>query len=441
MTSRLLFAATFAAFGVLITLVTPNFVAAALLFVAVFTFFILRERDRERRLIAQKSAESLKIQLAEVESELAIANQQLLAQNSKLLATVESLEAALVVCDASGVAQFVNPAAALVLRGATPILGENVEKALREGDQDRLSILYSTLNAESEAKRLEIRSDTRVLSAQFTPLTGEQGEFLGAMLVVADVTALRELDRMKTDFVGYVAHELRTPLTTILGYANLLDKGAERFSAPEIHQISEVLARHCRRMNRLVSDLLDLSRLEAGQDLYIDTVEVDLAALCHRLAAEQITFLNPTPPIQIEVVVPEIKVFADSDRLEQIVVNLLSNAVKYSPDGGRITISAQQLPRETELEIKDEGMGLTGEQLQHLFSKFYRTKDAQQRGIKGNGLGLNLVRQLAQAHGGRIEVSSGRDKGEKGATFRVFLPIKPLRPPSQRNGLRAGTKN
>jgi two-component system phosphate regulon sensor histidine kinase PhoR len=436
MTLRLLFAAAFAGFGVLITLVPVKFVSAALLFVAVFSLFLLRERDRERRLLAQKSEKALKVQLSELETELAIANQQLIAQNAKLLATVESLEAALVVCDASGIAQFVNPAAAFVLRGATPILGENVGKAFHEGDLETLSLLFSNLNTSSQARKLEIRRDSDVLSAQFTPLVGEKGEFLGAMLIVADVTAQRELDRMKTDFVGYVAHELRTPLTTILGYANLLDKGAERFNAAELHQISEVLARHCRRMNRLVSDLLDLSRLEAGQDLYIDITEVDLRAMCHRLTNEQSAFLNPTPPLQIVVEVPELKIFVDADRLEQIIVNLLSNAVKYSPDGGKITLSANQSDDETEIEVKDEGMGLTQEQVERMFSKFYRTKDAQMRGIKGNGLGLNLVKQLAEAHGGRIEVESGRDRGEKGATFRVFLPVKPIHEPSQRNGLR-----
>jgi two-component system phosphate regulon sensor histidine kinase PhoR len=436
MTSRLLFAAAFAGFGVLITLVSVKFVSAALLFIAVFTFFLLRERDRERRLLAQKSEKALKIQLTELETELAIANQQLIGQNAKLLATVESLEAALVVCDASGCAQFVNPAAAFVLRGATPILGENVGKALREGDLETLSTLFTDLNSRSQASKLEIRRDTDILSAQFTPLVGEKGEFLGAMLVVADVTAQRDLDRMKTDFVGYVAHELRTPLTTILGYANLLDKGAERFNAAELHQISEVLARHCRRMNRLVSDLLDLSRLEAGQDLYIDITEVNLSAMCHRLATEQNAFLNPTPPLKIVVDIPEFKIYADTDRLEQIIVNLLSNAVKYSPDGGNITLSARQTLEETEIEVKDEGMGLTQEQVERMFSKFYRTKDAQMRGIKGNGLGLNLVKQLALAHGGRIEVESGRDRGEKGATFRVFLPVKPIKAPSKQNGLR-----
>lgn len=434
MTTRLFFATAFAAFGVLITRVTPNFVSAVLLFGLVFVAFILRERDREHRLIAEKTEEQLKVQLAELESELDTANQMLIGQNAKLLATVESLEAALVVCDMAGIAQFVNPAATMVLRGATPILGENVEQALKGGDLDTLAALYSKLSENSAAQRLEIRRESDVLSAQFTPLIGENGEFLGAMLVVADVTAQRELDRMKTDFVGYVAHELRTPLTTILGYANLLDRGAERFDSAQLHQISEVMARHCRRMNRLISDLLDLSRLEAGLDLNTHYSNVELSALCNRLAAEQSAFLNPTPPIQIEVLVPATLIYADADRLEQILVNLLSNAVKYSPDGGKITISSRELPGEIEIEVKDEGMGLTGEQIDKMFSKFYRTKDAQAYGIKGNGLGLNLVKKLAEAHGGRIEVESGRDHGEKGATFRVYLPEKPLEKPGHING-------
>ena len=422
MLTRLTFAFAFAAFGVLIALVTPDVVAAVLLFVAVFALFFLRDREREARLVAKRLSDELERKLAVVESQLARANQKLIGQNTMLLATVDSLEAALVVCDQNGVALFVNPAAALVLRGATPILGENVQKALREGDLEELAALYEDLSAGMGAQKRELRRHTELLSAQITPLTGENDEFLGAILIVADVTAQRELDRMKTDFVGYVAHELRTPLTTIFGYANLLGQNAARLDTEQLLQIGEVLGRHCRRMNRLIADLLDLSRIEAGMDVTILPKKFDLAAMCHRLAAEKSAFLNPTPPLQIEVAVPEIEIYADPDRTEQILVNLLSNAVKYSPDGGKVTVSARETETEIVVEIADEGMGLTGAQLQKLFGKFYRAKDAQNRGIKGNGLGLNLVKRLVEAHGGRIEAHSERDAGKKGATFRVFFP-------------------
>ena len=338
---------------------------------------------------------------------------------------MESIDAALVVCDASGHAAFVNPAGARVLRGATPILGEPVAAALAAGDLEELAALFDALHfpepqsplppgsemATPDATRLETTRGREILVAQFTPLWSDENQLIGAMLVVSDVSAQRELERMKTDFVGFVAHELRTPLTTILGYASLLHQAAGLFSADETRDMTKVIERHCRRMNSMISDLLDISRLESGAPLSIQRAWFDLDALCERLLDEQRNYLNPTPPIvlRLECEARPLEIFGDADRIEQVLLNLLSNAVKYSPDGGLITLRLQKNTQNIIVEASDEGLGLSGAQIEKMFQKFYRTSDSQARGIKGNGLGLNLVRQLVEAHGGNIEVSSRRD--------------------------------
>ncbi len=415
-------------------------------------------------------AQTLRGRIESANRELGSAYQLLAEQSAKLFAAVESIDAALVVCDAKGCAAFVNPAGARVLRGATPILGEPVASALAAGDLEELATLFDAMrfsdlaanlkseaelspnsgensgedlgaesggrsNGESDVKsasktshlasiRLETTRGREILSAQFTPLVSDENQFIGAMLVVADVSAQRELERMKTDFVGFVAHELRTPLTTILGYASLLNQAAGHFSADETRDMTAVIERHCRRMNSMISDLLDISRLESGAPLSVQRSWFDLDYLCERLLTEQKCYLNATPPLELrlECETRPLELFGDSDRIEQVMLNLLSNAVKYSPEGGIITVALQKNAENITVEVRDQGLGLSGAQIQQMFQKFYRTPDAKARGIKGNGLGLNLVRQLVEAHGGTIEVISLRDEGQRGSTFRIVFP-------------------
>jgi len=356
--------------------------------------------------------------------ELSDTNRLLSEQSAKLLAAVESIDAALVVTDQDGVAMFVNSAGARVLRGATPIPGEAAASAFVAGDLDEMAGLFKNLRERGtavEKVRLDATRGNSILSAQFVPLISDENELLGAMLVVTDVSAQRELERMKTDFVAYVAHELRTPLTTILGYATLLDQNAGTLGVERTREMTAVIARHCRRMNRLISDLLDISRIEAGVELPVRRTSFDVKDLCERLVAEYRTQLNARPPIELEVDAPEkpVHLFADPDRVEQVIINLLSNAVKYSPEGGKITAKITTGAEGVAIEVQDHGIGMSSEQVDHLFEKYYRAPEARSRNIKGTGLGLHLVKQIIEVHGGTISVVS---RPGAGSTFRVILP-------------------
>jgi signal transduction histidine kinase len=161
------------------------------------------------------------------------------------------------------------------------------------------------------------------------------------MLVVADITAQRELDSMKSDFVSYVAHELRTPLTTILGYASLLDEDTGDYTVAMRGEMANAIMRHCRRLNRMIGELLDVSRIEAGRPIPLRLEAVDAAALCTGVLDGTRATLNDQQSIELVLECEDRPLFvcADADRLEQIVTNLVSNAVKYSPRGGTVTLS------------------------------------------------------------------------------------------------------
>lgn len=261
----------------------------------------------------------------------------------------------------------------------------------------------------------------RVLAAQFTPLQGDAGRSLGAMLVVADVTVQRELDAMKSDFVSYVAHELRTPLTTILGYASLLQSDRGQIKPGQRATMTEEIVRQCSRLNRMISELLDVSRLDAGRGIVLRRETMDVAELCERVLNGARAALYDPNFVTLEFTCNNrpLLISADADRLEQVVTNLVSNAVKYSPDGGTVLLELHDGYDAVTMRVADTGMGMTAEQQEHLFQKFYRTSDAQARGIKGTGLGLYLVKQLVEAHEGRIEVRSAAGQG---TVFTVTLP-------------------
>jgi signal transduction histidine kinase len=371
----------------------------------------------------------------------------LLEQSVKLTAAVESIDNALVVADESGRVIFANAASERILGQAAPALGQHITEALRESGHHQLASLVDELGARQAAREAddvplsrEIVCDNphaansdgnsteeqhtdvarRVLSANVTLLAGAERP-LGQMLVVADVTAQRELDNLKSDFVSYVAHELRTPLTTILGYASLLEEDTGEYTISVRGEMASAIMRHCRRLNRMISELLDVSRIEAGRQLSLRLAAVDLVALCEGVLDGIRASFNNSQNLQLifEAEQRALYVCADADRLEQIVTNLVSNAVKYSPDGGTVTLRLKEKTQKVEMSVQDTGMGMSPEQQSQLFQKFYRTPDAVARGINGTGLGLFLVRQLVEAQEGTVSVQSERGAG---TTFCVTLP-------------------
>lgn len=357
------------------------------------------------------------------------AYQLLEEQSAKLTAAVESIDDALIVTDPVGHAIFINAASSRILGDAAPHLGDNVPAVLGEAGFAALAALFEQLHYAPETTagvghellHQDTQGTRRILSSNLTPLVGSDGTPLGAMLVVADVTAQRELEQMKTDFVSYVAHELRTPLTTILGYASLLHDSGDQFPLEQRTQMTVSIMNHCQRLNRMITEMLDIARLDAGRPLTLHIGPFDLVHLCETVVSAQTAALRNADifTLTLHTEVQPMMIQGDRDRIEQVLTNLEANAVKYSPEGGRVDVELRDADGYAEIIVRDTGMGMTPEQMTQLFQKFYRTPDAQARGIKGTGLGLFLVKQLVEAHQGTIEVESSAGQG---STFTVRLP-------------------
>jgi signal transduction histidine kinase len=238
--------------------------------------------------------------------------------------------------------------------------------------------------------------------------------------VTAATARLRELDQAKTEFVSVVAHELRTPLTALQGFTELL---LSRALAPErVARFLRHLHDEAQRLGRIVSELLDLSRIESGRSLEITREPVDLNDLVEQ-NVELFAAQHRCHRFQWTPFVGAGTLAADRDAVDRILKNLISNAVKYSPGGGRVSIAVGPVvdrPGMVELSVEDDGVGIPARHLSRIFDKYVRVPDRKTTTVRGLGLGLALVRALAEAHGGCVEVESLPGKG---STFRVFLPV------------------
>ena len=250
------------------------------------------------------------------------------------------------------------------------------------------------------------------------------------LLAVDDVTRERELDRLKSEFVSVVSHELRTPLTSILGYTELLQ--AREFPTPERRELIETVWKQATHLSNLVENLLNVSRIDANR-ITLTRWVLSLSQLVNELTAQLNKALDQSRHrLLLDVSDRLPPVYADRDRLRQVLGNLLSNAIKYSPEGGEIVLHADvlrtpppgapPLPPEPALliSVRDPGIGIAADELPRIFERFYRVDNSNTRKIGGTGLGLAISQALVELHGGRIWVDSTPGAG---STFFFTLPL------------------
>lgn len=238
------------------------------------------------------------------------------------------------------------------------------------------------------------------------------------------VARLEEVSRRKTEIISDVSHEFRTPLTTILGYAELIQD--ETLEPTEVQEFAGDIVRDVGRLTRMMENVLDIERLEAGASR-INTTTIDLVDLITKEVARWQSDDGTKHRINVVADASLPTVCADHDRILQVVSNLLANAVKYSPDGGEINVamSAGCATPEFRVEVQDHGIGIGPDSHALIFERFARTAEAIRHGIRGTGLGLAICRQIIEGHGGRIGVES---KIGEGSTFWFTLPIERARP-------------
>ena len=262
-----------------------------------------------------------------------------------------------------------------------------------------------------EGRELNLGDRTVVVSAR--PLEGG-----GTLIVLSDVTDLRRLETVRRDFVANVSHELKTPLTAITGYAETL--AAETTADQQAVGFAQTIVENARRMQRLVDDLLDLSRIESGS-WQPEPVDVELEAAAReawepfvdRAAERRVQFEAATrDPAAIAVVDPE--------ALRQIFTNLFDNALRHTGPGGRINVSTHSVDGEIVVSVTDTGTGIPAEQLPRIFERFYRVDPGRSRNEGGTGLGLAIVKHLVEAHGGSVDALSELGRG---TTIQLHFPV------------------
>ncbi|NQX60801.1 ATP-binding protein [Paenibacillus qinlingensis] len=288
-----------------------------------------------------------------------------------------------------------------------------------EDSTDLKSFMISQLSEEAMEERsymYEITSPTRrVIQAYAEPLYRETGR-IGTVFVHRDMTKQAEVDQLKSEFVSTVSHELRTPLSSVLGFAERL---LTKEMSPEKQQkYLKTIHQETVRLTALINDFLDVQRMESGKSTHQKN-PVDLFEVLNGVFTLQ---LGSSSKHDFNVHIPSVPyvISGDQDNLTQLFMNLVSNAVKYSPEGGRITAKLYHVGNQVLVDITDEGLGIPGEAIPKLFTKFYRIDNSDRRSIGGTGLGLAIVKGIVEAHGGEISVTS---KLGEGSTFRVSFPL------------------
>ena len=264
------------------------------------------------------------------------------------------------------------------------------------------------------------------------PFTGHDRQLL---LSLADYAAIaienmrlyeevRQADRAKSEFVSFVAHELGTPMTSILGYTEVMTNKEFGTLSQQQEKFVEIIRRNVERMQLLVSDLQDISRIETGQ-LLLELRPTSMTdVLNDALQATQVQVESRSQHLVLDVPDSLPQIQADPARMTQIMINLLSNAYKYTPEGGRISVRAWAQEGYVHCAVSDTGIGISPQNLARLFTKFFRSDNPTVRGIPGTGLGLSIVKSLVELQGGTIKVES--QVGE-GTTFMFTIPIVPDR--------------
>ena len=337
-------------------------------------------------------------------------------------AVIRSIAEGLVVVDAKGKVIMMNPAAEKILgTSSKDKVGRPVDENVHA---EQLVSLVRTAEDEDK-KEIELvgqGDETRkIIRASSAVIENENGQTIGMVSVLSDITKQRELDEMKSAFVAKVSHELRTPLVAIEKSISLLLTRATGPLSDNQEQFLSIADRNLKRLARLINDLLDLSKLEAGKmQMKMEpcsigrNIDESIDGLLNWANTKSINFER-----NIQKDLPEI--MFDSDRMIQVLTNLIGNAVKFTPVNGVITVAAALQEDYVEVSIADTGIGIPPESLGKVFDKFYQVGERTATDISGTGIGLSIAKEIVEIHGGRIWVES--DQG-RGARFIFTLPLR-----------------
>ena len=391
---------------------------------------VLEERVNERTRELSATNEQLIEQIAErTQAQIALAGamEDIKVDREKLNGILSSVPDGVVLTDNALNVLHMNATAERILD--TPlekILGQsisqiNCEVDFRKKVAQKLNITHGPRSFDLELSR-EDSSYSKIYQVRVSQMVSDEEESQGVILLLRDVTREREVERMKSAFLGMATHELNTPLTTIIGYSELLTspETADNFSAEQKKDCLLLIHDKALSLGGLVDDLLDVSRVESGRPLTLDYQEFDFDSMI-REVVDSYDSEEALHEFVVTLVGETSQIIADRLRLKQVVDHLISNAVKYAPEGGRVSVELNLSDDKYELNVEDEGIGMDEGQLVHVFDRFYRA-DSSDTAVQGVGLGMSIVRNIVLAHRGDIQIESQLGRGTR---VMVSLPKSP----------------
>ena len=334
---------------------------------------------------------------------------QLQAQYARLDALLRSVSDGILVTDAQG-----------NLIQTNPIAQRWLTQTLSAGDAERLQTLVRNLARRAQKRPEEVLELPGLdLQLNAAPIAEREAEEATVVVVAHDVSHIKALERMKSRFVTNVSHELRTPITTIKLYAALLQQKPEKWE-----QYLDALAQEAEHLARLVEDVLQVSRIDNGR-LEIHPRPTSLNTFTELIvSSHQVLAQSSGVTLSYQPAAPDPLALADPDQLTQALNNLVRNALHYTPEGGEVNVFTGTAERKGRLwatvTVADTGIGIPQEELPHIFERFFRGQQPRSLQLSGSGLGLSIVHEIVEQHGGRVTVDS---KVGVGSTFTIWLPL------------------
>jgi len=338
-------------------------------------------------------------------------------------AVIRSIAEGLVVVDANGKVVMMNPAAEQLLgTSKDDKIGQSIK-----GDVKREQLI-SLIKEPAAGARQEIEivsqedETKKILKSSSAVIENENGQTVGMVSVLSDITKQKELDELKSKFVANVSHELRTPLVAIEKSITLLLDGSTGKVSESQSQFLSIAERNIKRLGLLINDLLDLSKLEAGKMQF----QPEVISIDNTIEESVMTFKTwaESKSVAIEKDIQEglPQVNIDANRIIQVLNNLISNAIKFTPKDGTVTVAVALKEENSEIEVsvKDTGIGITKEDLPKIFDKFYQVGERVVTDVGGTGIGLSISKEIVEWHQGKIWVESEKDQGTR---FVFTLPI------------------
>jgi PAS domain S-box-containing protein len=348
---------------------------------------------------------------------------EVVEEREELLQTFESLAAGLILVSPEGRLSQMNASAREIFGADQEAIGKNYRDVLHNESIEQ--IFLANQRGEETPKgeiHVVVRNSERIYEVQSAQVRNEEGRDLGIVAIFNDITEIKNIDKMKSSFVAMASHELRTPLTAIKGFSSTLLEGLDEdmYNKEDQREFLGIVVQECDRLRRLIDDLLNTSRIEAGESLRPNYTKFELLPLLEKaVMVQQQASTRHKVLLQVHTELPDM-IVGDQDKLDQILTNLLNNAIKYSPAGGDVIVHAKTEDNNILIGVQDQGLGIPKEHLGKVFEKFHRVNNEDNRKIYGTGLGLYLVKHLVEkVHSGEIWVESEEGVG---STFFVRIP-------------------